>query len=81
MPAKQRRRLHQQSDQSCPIHNSAQRRHDHPISGFEIRPLHLPAQNAKLMTEQKQLRFRVANSQPYIDDVEKQSKAGVEKRE
>jgi hypothetical protein len=56
-------------------------RHDRSIRGLEIWPLHLPPQNAKLMTEQKQLRFRVANSQPYIDDVEKQSKAGVEKGE
>ena len=33
------------------------------------------------MPEQKQLGFGVANSQPYIDDVEKQSKAGVDKSE
>jgi len=70
MPAQHRRRLHQQPDQSCPIHNSAQCRHDHSIRGLEIRPLHLPPHNAKLVPEQKQFGFRVPNPQPYVDEVE-----------
>jgi len=47
----------------------------------QIWPLDLPAHNSKLVPQQKQLGFRVAYSQLYVDDVEKQSKAGLERRE
>ena len=81
VPTQNRLRLDKHPDQSRTAHPLAQRRHDRPIRRIQLRPLDLTAYDAKLVPEQKQLRFGVVNSQPHINQIEEQPKPGVHEGE
>jgi hypothetical protein len=81
MPTKNRLRLDKHPAEGRTAHQLAQRRHDRPIRGIQLRPLDLPAYDAKLVPEKKQLRFRVVDSQPHIKQIEEQPKQGVHEGE
>jgi hypothetical protein len=77
MPAQNRLRLDQHPDQSRTAHPLAQRRHDRPIRSIQSRPLDLPARDAKLVPEKEQLRLRVVDPQPQINQIEEQPRPSV----
>ncbi len=77
MPAQNRLRLDQHPDQSRTAYPLAQRRHDRPIRSIQSRPLDLPARDAKLVQEKEQLRLRVVDPQPQINQIEEEPKPGV----
>ena len=81
VPTENRLRLDKHPDQSRTVHPLAQRRHDRPIRRIQLRPLDLTAHDAKLVPEKKQLRFRVVDSQPHINQIEHQPHQGVDKSE
>jgi hypothetical protein len=77
MPTENRLRLDKHPDQSRTGYPLAQRCHDRPIRHLQLRPLDLTAYDSKLVPQQKQLYLRVVDSQPYINQIEKQPKPGV----
>jgi len=77
VPTENRFRLDQHAGVSHTVHQLTQRHHDRPIRCIELRPLDLTAHNSKLVAEKKQLRFRVIDSQPHINQIEEQPKPTV----
>jgi hypothetical protein len=70
VPTENRLRLDHHSDVRCTVHQLAQRGHDRSIRPIQLRPLDLTAHDPKLVSEQKQLGFRVMDSQPHINQIE-----------
>jgi len=77
MPSENGLRLDQDPDQGRTVYPLAQRRHDRPIRHVQLRSLDLTAYDSKLVPKQKQLCFRVVDSQPNVNQIEEQPKPGV----
>jgi hypothetical protein len=70
MPAENRLWPDQHRDPSCPAYSVAQRGHDRPVGHVELRPLHLTANDSKLVAKKQQLRLRVTQPLAHIDEFE-----------
>jgi hypothetical protein len=81
MPTEHRLGLDQHPNPSCPAYSVAPRGHDRPVGHVELRPLHLTADDSQLVAKKQQLRFRVANPQAHLGDVEQKAQKVVDKRE
>jgi hypothetical protein len=81
VPTENRLRLDKHPDKSRSVHELTQRRHDRPIRRIQLRPFDLTSYDAKLVPEKKQLRFRVVDSQPQINQIEEQPKPRVHESE
>jgi hypothetical protein len=81
MPTENRLWLDKHPDQSRTVYPLAQRCHDRPIRHVQLRPLDLAAHDSKLVPQQKQLCFRVVDSDPYSNQIEEQPEPGVHESE
>ena len=59
VPTENRLRLGQHPGQGRPAYTLAQRCNDRPICRVQLKPLDLPAEDAKLVAQQRQLGFKL----------------------